>query len=171
MALSKELTAELLGLLINGSQSKDEDKDDKKTTPTEEELRAQIEADLRAKAEAEEAKRKAEEAKKKTGNKDENDDVVESTEKLTPIEKRLLEKEIESGLRDSGLEWDSATEFLEKFVNFDQFRSENEDDVFDADKIEEFVSAISSVATGTPPQSKKKPAGKPGFGRYLDKED
>lgn len=164
MALSKELTAELLGFLVNGSQSNDEDKEDKKTGPTEEELRAQIEADLRAKIEAEEAEKKA-------GDKDENDDVVESTEKLTPIEKRLLEKEIESGLRDSGLEWDSATEFLEKFVNFDQFRSEDANVGFDAEKIEEFVSAISSVATGTPPKSNKKPAGKPGFGRYLDKED
>lgn len=133
-------------------QNKDPKGDDPKPKPkTEEEIRAEVIAELEA------------------AKKSEEEDLKEDPKEEEPKEDREvkhIERAIKTGLKDADVD-DSVAKQLSSFVNYATLK--NEEGEADDEKINSFVELVSSVARRVPPKGAPKSGASDdgGFGKYL----
>lgn len=126
-------------------------KEEKPKPKTEEEIRAEVIAEL--------------EAAKKSEEEDSKEDPKEEEPK-EDREAKHIDRAIKTGLKDADVD-DSVAKQLSSFVNYATLK--NEEGEADDEKINSFVELVSSVARRVPPKGAPKSGASDdgGFGKYL----
>ena len=126
-------------------------KEEKPKPKTEEEIRAEVIAEL--------------EAAKKSKEEDSKEDPKEEEPK-EDREAKHIDRAIKTGLKDADVD-DSVAKQLSSFVNYATLK--NEEGEADDEKINSFVELVSSVARRVPPKGAPKSGASDdgGFGKYL----
>lgn len=156
--MSKKYDLEDLLQVVNVLNKKDDSKEEDPKPKTEEELRAEILAEL-----------KAEQAKNEDPSEEEEDDeeVNDDEDKSDDErERRHITRSIKSGLKAADVDGDMVKSLLE-FVNYDTLKGEEGE--ADDEKIESFVELVSGVARRVPPKAPRHGSAEDdgGLGKYL----
>ena len=132
-------------------QEQEQEKKDDPKPKTEEEIRAEVIAEL--------------EAAKKSKEEDSKEDPKEEEPK-EDREAKHIDRAIKTGLKDADVD-DSVAKQLSSFVNYATLK--NEEGEADDEKINSFVELVSSVARRVPPKGAPKSGASDdgGFGKYL----
>lgn len=160
--MSKKYDLEDLLQVVNVLNKKEESKEDPKPK-TEEELRAEILAELKA----EQAKNEDPADDDDKDNSDDDEEVNDDEDKADDErERRHITRSIKSGLKAADVDGDMVKSLLE-FVNYDTLKGEEGE--ADDEKIESFVELVSGVARRVPPKAPRHGSAEDdgGLGKYL----
>lgn len=159
--MSKKYDLEDLLQVVNVLNKKEDDSKEEDKPKTEEELRAEILAEL-----------KVEKSKSKESVEDEDDeddrDEDSNDEDAVDDERELrhISRSVKSGLKAADVDGDMVKSLLE-FVNYDTLKGEEGE--ADDEKIESFVELVSGVARRVPPKAPRHGSAEDdgGLGKYL----
>lgn len=156
--MSKKYDLEDLLQVVNVLNKKEDDSKEEDKPKTEEELRAEILAEL-----------KVEKSKSKESVEDEDDRGEDSNDEDAVDDERELRhisRSVKSGLKAADVDGDMVKSLLE-FVNYDTLKGEEGE--ADDEKIESFVELVSGVARRVPPKAPRHGSAEDdgGLGKYL----
>lgn len=158
--MSKKYDLEDLLQVVNVLNKKEDDSKEEDKPKTEEELRAEILAELKV----EKSKSSADEDEDDEDDRDEDsndEDAVDDEREL-----RHISRSVKSGLKAADVDGDMVKSLLE-FVNYDTLKGEEGE--ADDEKIESFVELVSGVARRVPPKAPRHGSAEDdgGLGKYL----
>lgn len=157
--MSKKYDLEDLLQVVNVLNKKDDSTEEDKPK-TEEELRAEILAELKV----EKSKSSADEDEDDEDDRDEDSNDEESVDDEREL--RHISRSVKSGLKAADVDGDMVKSLLE-FVNYDTLKGEEGE--ADDEKIESFVELVSGVARRVPPKAPRHGSAEDdgGLGKYL----
>lgn len=156
--MSKKYDLEDLLQVVNVLNKKEDDSKEEDKPKTEEELRAEILAELKSKS------------KESVEDEDDEDDRDEDSNDEDAVdderELRHISRSVKSGLKAADVDGDMVKSLLE-FVNYDTLKGEEGE--ADDEKIESFVELVSGVARRVPPKAPRHGSAEDdgGLGKYL----